>query len=306
MKDKHKPRWPMFGPEDLIGEGDSRIIHDCLDDIGPRDRFKLFETLKAEIDWQTMSHRSGEVPRLVCAQGTYQSDGSFPIYRHPADEVPKLLPWSPTVDAIRSRVQTLVSHEMNHCLVQLYRSGHDFISEHSDKTLDIAHGSSIVNVSLGAQRMMRLRTKRDARSASANGDATQVYERKTQLVQMPHGSMFILGLRSNAVWLHGINPDKRPDLERSEAESEFDGQRISLTFRNIATFLDAAQSKIWGQGATSKSQAHAKNVQRASEDEIEKLVIAFGTENHSSYFDWEQVYGAGFDVVNFCEKRQDD
>ena len=38
----------------------------------------------------------------------------------------------------------------NHALIQWYRSGLDHISEHSDKTLDIEHGTPVVSVSLGA------------------------------------------------------------------------------------------------------------------------------------------------------------
>ena len=296
MKDKYKPRWPILGPGDPIGEGDSKIIYDCLDDATVQNAQDLFNDLNLEVRWQTMSHRAGEVPRLVCAQGTFLDDGSLPVYRHPADEVPKLLSWSTTVDAIRRRVEILAGHEMNHCLIQLYRSGHDFISEHSDKTLDVVHGSSIVNVSIGAQRTMRLRTKR----STTNGDLEQ---RRTQLIPMPHASVFILGLHTNAVWLHGINPDKRPGAERSEAEQDFDGQRISLTFRQIGTFLSADHARIWGQGATGKDRSEARDVRNGIGEESEKLIIAFGVENHSAVLDWSGVYGNGFDVFNHEVKR---
>lgn len=299
MKDKFRSKAPVLGPADTIGEGDSRIVYDCLSDDTLTDSLAHFNALKNEVRWQTMSHRSGAVPRLVCAQGTYNADGSLPIYRHPADQTPPLLPWSSLVNEIRENVQGLVGHEMNHCLIQLYRSGYDFISEHSDKTLDVVHGSSIVNVSLGAQRVMRLRTKRRLPVASDG----QEEERKTQLVPMPHGSVFVLGLDTNAVWLHGINPDKRAEAERSDAERDFGGERISLTFRHIGTLLNAEQTRIWGQGATGKSKGEARTVINGVEDETEKMVRAFGTENHSSVRDWQSIYGDGFDVLNFEVKE---
>lgn len=34
--------------------------------------------------------------------------------------------------------------ELNHVLIQKYRNGEDYISEHSDKTVDIVRGTSIV------------------------------------------------------------------------------------------------------------------------------------------------------------------
>lgn len=86
---------------------------------------------------------------------------SFPVYRHPADNSPPLSPFSPTVQLIRRAVEEALSHPVNHVLIQLYRDGKDAISEHSDKTIDVVKGSKIVNVSLGAQRVMTLRTKRD-------------------------------------------------------------------------------------------------------------------------------------------------
>ena len=141
------------------------------------------------------------------------SDNSFPIYRHPADESPPCLPFSPTVERIRQQIEDLLHEPVNHVLIQHYRTGADYISEHSDKTLDIEKGSSIVNVSFGAQRTMRLRTKK---SDKAGNDAQQ---RETQRVAMPHNSMFVLGLASNEKWLHGIMPDKRMISERSDAEN---------------------------------------------------------------------------------------
>ena len=61
---------------------------------------------------------------------------------------------------LRRAVEAEVGHPINHALIQLYREGNDFISEHADKTLDVVAGSSIVNFSLGASRTMVLAQKR--------------------------------------------------------------------------------------------------------------------------------------------------
>ena len=119
-----------LGPQDSIGAGDSRIIHELLDSPLLDDVFPL---LKEEVAWQNMYHRSGKVPRLVAVQGEILPDGSIPIYRHPADESPRLLSFSPTVQKIRREVERLLKQPFNHALLQLYRDGNDNISEHSDK-----------------------------------------------------------------------------------------------------------------------------------------------------------------------------
>lgn len=123
-----KPR--TLGPQDSIGAGDSRIIHSFL---GSELASGAFTELKAEVKWQTMSHRSGEVPRLVAVQGEASTDGGMPIYRHPADESPPLLPFTSYVAKIRQVLEHALKQTFNHVLIQLYRDGKDNISEHSDK-----------------------------------------------------------------------------------------------------------------------------------------------------------------------------
>lgn len=229
---------------------------------------------------------------------------SFPIYRHPADESPPLLPFSPTVQLIRQCVQSVLNHPVNHVLIQHYRDGNDYISEHSDKTLDIVRGSKIVNVSLGAQRTMILRTKKDAAREKAAESAWKDPEgagpeRSVQRIPLPHNSMFILGLESNKKWLHGIRQDRRLPTLKSPEELSHDGERISLTFRHIGTFLSADEKEIYGQGAVSKSKDSTRPVINGDHPETEKLIQAFGSENHQSDFDWDASYGAGFDVLHF-------
>ena len=223
---------------------------------------------------------------------------SYPIYRHPADASPPLLQFSPTVSRIRTAVEEQLNHPVNHVLIQHYRSGKDYISEHSDKTIDVVAGSKIVNVSIGATRNMTLRTKKAA-SLSA-GESEGDHTRKHQKFPLPDRSMFVMGLETNAKWLHSVRHDNRPFHTKSEEERYMNGERISLTFRNIDTFLSADGTKIWGQGAIAKSAEGARDVV-TDQEEVEKLIDWFGRENHQSDFDWQGVYGQGSDVVNFTQ-----
>lgn len=123
-------RSATLGSNDSIGSGDSAIIYNV---IGSPTIDDIFNRLKGEIDWQTMFHRGGQVPRLVAAQGEVEKNGDMPIYRHPADESPPLLPFTPFVQEIRERITSVLKQSFNHALIQLYRDGEDNISEHSDK-----------------------------------------------------------------------------------------------------------------------------------------------------------------------------
>lgn len=277
-------------------EGDTDIIENVLSEDLVKD---AFEKLSDEVQWQRMLHQGGEVPRLVAVQGEVSEDGSMPVYRHPSDESPPLLPFSPTVRAIKAETEKHLGHPLNHVLIQFYRDGKDYISEHSDKTIDVVKGSYIANVSLGAERTMVFRTKRQGKDpsrsdASPPGDT----KRQAQRAQLPHNSLCRMGLKTNMKWLHSIRQDKRAEREKTPAELAFKGGRISLTFRQIGTFLDKDETIIWGQGATGKTRETAKPVINGQSAEAIEMLKAFGAENNSSIFDWEARYGKGFDVLH--------
>ncbi|KAM4065946.1 2OG-Fe(II) oxygenase superfamily protein [Hirsutella rhossiliensis] len=277
-------------------EGDTSVITKLLP---PSVEAGIFERLRNEVQWQRMSHQGGEVPRLVAVQGAVSPhDGSAPVYRHPSDEAPPLLPFSPTLLAVRAAVEEQLGHPVNHALIQFYRDGSDYISEHSDKTLDIAKGSYIANVSLGAQRTMVFRTKRPARTPSPSP------RRRVQRAALPHNSLCKMGLETNMKWLHAIRADRRADRDKTTPELAYGGARISLTFRRIATFLDRDHAVIWGQGATEKTRAAARPVVNGQGPEAVAMLRAFGAENHASEFDWDAHYGGGFDVLHIrCAPR---
>ncbi|KAI1404234.1 hypothetical protein F4819DRAFT_448409 [Hypoxylon fuscum] len=284
-----------------LAEGDTKIVlnilpDDLLDDI--------FQKIQDEVKFQAMSHQGGEVPRLVAVQGQVEADGSMPIYRHPADEAPPLLPFTPTVLEIKKVVEKQLGHDLNHVLIQLYRNGEDYISEHSDKTLDIAKGTYIANVSLGAERVMMFRTKRTPKIRNAalmtalEPPREEPAKRQIIRTSLPHNSLCQMGLKTNEKWQHGIRPDKRRDAEKSPEELAFDGGRISLTFRQIGTYLDRDHCFIWGQGATSKTRESARNVINGQSVEAQEMLKAFGRENNLTEFDWDKYYGNGFDVLH--------
>lgn len=293
-------------------EGDTTVITNAL---SPDLAADAFERLLEEVSWAGMSHLGGEVPRRIAVQGAIDNEGNMPVYRHPADESPPLLPFSPTVVTIKNEIEKHLGHPLNHVLIQHYRNSNDYISEHSDKSLDIVRGSYIANVSLGAERTMVLRTKRppkdkekkDAPTATGTETpwtAAEKAKRQIQRAPLPHNSLLRMGLQTNMRWLHAIRPDKRSDRDKSSSELAYSGARISLTFRQIGTFLNSSQTKIWGQGAVGKTKEEAQLVVNGQTDEAVRMLQAFGHENHASEFDWEKNYGAGFNVLHMGSPKR--
>ena len=275
---------------DGIGTGKSSLVYDIL---GKDEEDAIFETLNNEIKWREMSHKRGLVPRLICNQSTvYKStktaegdndtlDLFHPVYRHEglaagAANPPPLISWTPYVANIKKTAEEICGHPFNHALIQLYRSGDDYINEHADKTLDIMEGSYICNYSCGALRTMILRLKKGAReTANETGfapsekqipaqpciskkeqqevDNQKEQERNKLRIPMTHNSLFLLDPHTNRYMLHSIKRDKRPNCEKTEDELKEGGARISITFRWIHTFERISDAILFGGGSKRKN-----------------------------------------------------
>lgn len=237
-----------------------------------------FERIRAELPWAPMFHKGIAVSRLVATQGDVGDDGSAPIYRFPTDEQFRPAPWSPTMRAIRDALQAALAQSLNHAKAQLYEQRSAHIGAHSDKTLDIEHDSWIVNLSLGATRVMRVESKQD-RSV-------------VELIEMRHNSAVLFNTRANQLWLHSVPPCPKRAGELTDDDRLHDGARISIVFRAIGTQL-TADNRLLGQGA--KPGGLPVDAGRA---ETETLLAAFRDENRQGVeFDWTAAYGGGSNVV---------
>lgn len=271
--EQRKPKKKKFVDTTFnLGSGDSYYIKDFFNQ---NDACRLFDELSNEINWENFDIKGSPVPRLISVQAEMpkESLGEFsnylfcilsviflisnnyimnnyltlpvlflivylsiqsnmthqliPIYRHPVDYHPTTIYFCPPAWEIKTKIETLIDQKLNHALIQLYRDGKDFIGDHSDKTIDIRYKSVIANVSLGETRTLVLKKK----------DKSEIQE-----IELEHGSLYVLGWNTNREYTHGIrrNADPRAGLK----------PRISLTFRDIATFQKG--DELIGQGAKIK------------------------------------------------------
>ncbi len=232
---------------------------------------ELLDTVRDEVEWQAgITHRGGALPRRFATQALIEPE-KIPLYRHPMDGDPVVLPFSPTVDKIRLRLtQLLPAETFNHVIIQEYRSGEDFIAEHADKTLDIAKGSVIVNYSIGETRTMKLRSKDHIDSKYEITDVT-----------LKHDSAFLLDLAMNRKYKHSIR----------KVMNMVAKPRISLTFRNIATYYEPTEdgARVYGQGAPKLGQKALS---------VDELLHAWHEENSSSTATWDELYSRGFPFIS--------
>lgn len=262
-----------------LGSGDSFYIKDFFT---KENADKYFNGLMNEIEWGSFEIKGNKVPRLVSIQATkynYLIDYVYyiiswitiyyiflyniiiipnliimliisfntdrlskyiasntnyktfiPIYRHPIDHPPPTISWCKTANEIKKITELSINQKLNHALIQLYRDGIDFIGDHSDKTIDIKHHTVIANISLGETRTLVLKSKN---------------KKLIQEIQLEHGSLYVLGWKTNMLFTHGIrrNADPRVILQ----------PRISLTFRDIDTFEENGKI-LYGQGENVKQE----------------------------------------------------
>jgi alkylated DNA repair dioxygenase AlkB len=171
----------------------------------------LFDILQTKCAWQRRrTSFNYAVPR---DEAYYGDPGTNYTYSR---RVYKPLPWIPELLSLKTRVEeatpvsaysnlSLPRLGYNAVLCNLYQNGNDSVGLHADAEPEM--GPVIVSVSLGAERLFRLKAK--------NG-AVGFAER------LPHGSLLIMAGDTQKNFKHEV--PKEPDITQS---------RINLTFRHI-------------------------------------------------------------------------
>ena len=115
--------------------------------------------------------------------------------------------WTKALLELKGKVEEFCGEKFNFALCNLYRNGEDYIGPHSDDTRDLASGSSIVSISLGAERDFLLKSKKD---------------KSSHTVSLPHGSMIVMRTGAQELYKHSV-PKRKKIVNK----------RINITFRNI-------------------------------------------------------------------------
>jgi alkylated DNA repair dioxygenase AlkB len=171
----------------------------------------LFNSLRMKCAWQR--HRASfnyVVPRDEAYYGDLGTNYTYSRREY------QPLAWIPELLSLRSRVEeatpavaysnlTLTRLGYNAVLCNLYQNGNDSVGLHADAEPEM--GPVIASVSLGAERLFRLKGK--------NG--TLAFAER-----LPHGSLFIMAGDTQKNFRHEV--PKEPDVALP---------RINLTFRYI-------------------------------------------------------------------------
>jgi alkylated DNA repair dioxygenase AlkB len=174
--------------------------------VSLEDTAALYAALEAELPWRQETIRMGarEVlqPRLSAWLG--DPDARYTYSRRTFEPEP----WTPTLSALRDRLNGESEVPFNSVLANLYRDGQDSMGWHADKEPELGPNPLIASLSLGGTRRFLLRHRR---KSVAGVD-----------LDLDDGSLLWMSGTTQHYWRHSVPKTRRPVAPR-----------INLTFRRI-------------------------------------------------------------------------
>jgi len=167
----------------------------------------LFESLTLEVAWRQepiqMFGKRYMQPRLLAWYGDEGVSYRYSGIRHDPQA------WTPTLTALRIRVEALCGARFNSVLANLYRDHRDSMGLHSDDERELGCQPVIASLSLGEERVFRLKHRHD---------------KSIKPIRLPLASGTLLVMRGDTQsnWRHEVPKQTKPC-----------GPRINLTFRFV-------------------------------------------------------------------------
>ena len=166
----------------------------------------LFDTLKNEIAWRQdkikLYGKEHDVPRLTAWYGDADKSYAYSgITLQP-------IPWTPALLQIKKKIESVSDIKFNSVLLNLYRSGADSVSWHSDDEPELGENPVIGSVTLGQARPFQMKHK--------------FIKGEKRSIILEHGSYLLMKGRTQHQWLHQIPKSKK-----------LMDERINLTYRVV-------------------------------------------------------------------------
>ncbi len=175
--------------------------------FGPREAARLFRMLLETLAWAeeeiVIAGKTVKVPRLVCWYGDADAVYRYSGVRH------EPLPWTDELLAIRQAIEEKLGLAFNSVLANLYRDGDDSMGWHADKEKELGIDPVIASLSLGEERLFRLRHHKIGQTLD---------------IPLRHGDLLVMAGALQHHWRHCLPKSKTPKR-----------LRINLTFRRIRT-----------------------------------------------------------------------
>lgn len=185
-------------------DGDVRYYGSILDSKSANHYFdQLLKTILWEHD-QTVIFG-----KLIVTKRKVAWYGDEPFNYTYSKTTKSAFPWTKELLELKQIIENKSGETFNSCLLNLYHSGEEGMSWHSDDEKDLKKNGAIASLSLGATRKFAFKHK---------------VSKQTVSVVLENGSLLIMKGSTQSNWLHRLPPTKRISTPR-----------INLTFRTIVT-----------------------------------------------------------------------
>ena len=189
--------------DNLLPEGGTALYYGPI--LGPQEAERYFDILLNTLDWKQDEVVIFGKRHLTRRKTAWHGDKEFQ-YTY-SNTTKKALPWTPELLELRELAQKRTGGSFNSCLLNLYHSGEEGMSWHSDNEKELGPQPMIASLSLGAERKFSLKHRES---------------RTTVSVYLENGSLLLMKDATQENWLHSLPKTKKVKEPR-----------INLTFRNI-------------------------------------------------------------------------
>lgn len=142
-----------------------------------------------------------KVPRLVCWYGDDNVEYRYSGVNHVS------LPWTDELFQLKMRIVKYTENPFNSVLGNFYRNEKDSMGWHSDNEKELGSTPCIASISLGEERLFKIRNKKTGEVLGEN---------------LANGSLLIMSGNFQNDWQHSVPKEKT-----------IRDPRINLTFRQI-------------------------------------------------------------------------
>lgn len=195
--------WQDAGGELLPRDGSAEYYAKLFSSAEASD---IFNTLSGTIPWEQDEVVLFGQKRVLSRKMAWIGDSTF-CYSYSGSRK-TALPWTPALLLIKERVEKMIAHPFNSCLLNLYHDGMEGMGWHSDDEKTLGKNPVIASVSFGAERVFRMKHRLSKEIVS---------------VTLEHGSLLVMKGATQHHWVHAMPKTKKISTPR-----------INLTFR---TFL---------------------------------------------------------------------
>jgi len=166
---------------------------------------EYYQDLLSDIKWE--NDQSMMFGKLIITKRKVAWYGSEEFSYTYSNVTKTALPWTDTLLELKKLAEDKSRETYNSCLLNLYHSGEEGMSWHSDGEKDLKKNGAIASMSFGAERKFAFKHK---------------VSKDTVSVNLQKGSLLVMKGTTQEHWLHRLPPTKKVKTPR-----------INLTFRTI-------------------------------------------------------------------------